>query len=327
VIKAQKRLFDIIRSGIPEQYRLVDVIEELLNVSTDSAYRRIRGDKELSFSELRKLCHTFHLSMDELLNYDSEQDALFRYTLVKTDPQDYIRYIEQLSSTLGTLAAVEDRELYFMAQDIPFYHFLYHEELLFFRLYAWFSSATPERISFREFYSQMDLDVCLPLHERLLREYLRIPSKEIWTDQTVNTMLRLLDFYMEIGAFDSRETVLLLLRQLLELLERVNRSAETGYKDVERHTSFALYNCSVDPGSNMVLIRRGAEWICTVKLYTAHSVTTNNIALCGETRKWVNNLILKSTLISGGTSERERFRFFQLLKDKVDTLTCKVEQR
>jgi hypothetical protein len=263
--------------------------------------------------------------MDELLNCDSEQNVLFRYTLV-IEQQDYIRYIEQLSKTLGALAAVEDRELYFTAQDIPFYHFLPHEELLFFRLYVWYDSTTPERISFREFYSRMDMDVCSPFHEQLLREYLRIPSKEIWTDQTVNTILRLLDFYMEIGAFDSRETALLLLRQLTELLDRVNRSAEAGYKDVERRTPFALYNCSVNPGSNMVLIRRDGRWICTVKLYTVNNVTTNNIALNGETRKWINNLILKSTLISGGTSERERIRFFQTLKDKVETLTRKVEQ-
>ncbi|MDR1676580.1 MAG: hypothetical protein LBR86_08960, partial [Tannerella sp.] len=289
-MEVQKRLFNIIRSRIPEQYRLVDVIEESLNLSTDSAYRRIRGDKELSFSELQKLCHTFHLSMDELLNYDSEQGALFHYTSIKTEQPSYIRYIEQLSKTVNELAVVEDKELFFMAQDIPFYHFLNHEMLLFFKLYAWYDSSIPERMSFREFYSQLDMNLYSPFHEQLLQEHRRIPSREIWTDQTVNTILRLLDFYMEIGAFDSKETVLLLLRQLLELLDKVSYSAEIGYKDAERCTPFSLYICSVDLGSNIVLARRGSEWICTVKLYTANNISTNNITLCGETRKWVNNL-------------------------------------
>jgi hypothetical protein len=327
VRRAQERLFDTIRSRIPEQYRLVDVIEELLEVGTDSAYRRIRGDKELSFSELRKLCHTFHLSMDELLGYDSEQGALFRYTPLRIEPQDYIRHIERLSKALGALAAAEDRVLYFTAQDIPFYHFLYHEELLFFWLYVWYDSATPGRISFREFHSRMDPDIYSPLHEQLRREYLQIPSKEIWTGQTANTMLRLLEFYMETGAFDSREIAFLLLRRLLELLDRVSRSAETGYKDAGRRTPFSLYNCSVDPGSNIVLARRGGKWICTVKLYAVNNLTTHNVSLCDETRKWVNNLVLKSTLISGGTSERERFRFFQALKDKVEALIRKLEPK
>ncbi|MDR1102120.1 MAG: hypothetical protein LBL42_00025, partial [Tannerella sp.] len=314
-MEAQKRLFNAIRSRMPEQYRLVDVIEESLKVSTDSAYRRIRGDKELSFSELQKLCHTFQLSMDELLNCGSEQSALFRYTSIKPDQPNYIRYIEQLSATLGSLAAVEDRELFFTAQDIPFYHFLNHEKLLFFRLYVWYDITSTERLSFREFYDRIDPDVYTPLHERLLQEYLRIPSGEIWTERTVSTMLGLLEYYLEVGAFDSRETVLLLLGQLLELLDRVSHSAATGSKDAEGRTPFSLYICSVDPGSNLVLARRGSDWVCSIKLYTVNRITTDNVALCVETRKWINYLILKSTLISGGTSERERFRFFQESRD------------
>ncbi|MDR2138076.1 MAG: hypothetical protein LBP50_00765 [Tannerella sp.] len=326
-METQRRLFEIIRSRLPEQYRLVDVVEESLQVSTDSAYRRIRGDKELSFSELRKLCHSFHLSMDELLNYDSAQGALFCFASIKAEPANYLRYIEQLSEIFGVLAAAEDREMFFTAQDIPFYHFLNQEMLLLFKLYVWYDSFTPERISFREFHSRMDLEACRSLHEQLLWKYRQVPSGEIWTDQTVNAILRPLDFYLEIGAFDSRETALLLLRQLLELLDGVSLSAQTGYKDPERRTPFSLYLCSIDPGSNMMLIRCGSEWTCTVKLYTINRVTTNNITLCEETRKWINNLILKSTLISGGTSERERLNFFRTAKDRVEALIHKVEQK
>jgi hypothetical protein len=36
--------------------------------------------------------------------------------------------------------------------------------------------------------------------------------------------------------------------------------------------------------------------------------------------------MLKSTLISGKTSGRERFRFFQTAKNKVSELTDKVEK-
>ncbi|MDR1454044.1 MAG: hypothetical protein LBJ01_00155, partial [Tannerella sp.] len=264
--------------------------------------------------------------MDELLSYDSEQGVLFRYTPVKVDQPNYIRHIRQLLKIFGAPDAAEDRELFFTAQHIPFYHFLNHEKLLFFKLYMWYDSFAPERISFREFYSRMDAKIYPSLHRQLFREYQQVPSREIWTDQTVNTILRPLDFYMEIGAFDSREAVLVLLRQLLELLDGVSRSTETGYKDDQKRTPFFLYICSIDPGSNIILARHGSEWACTVKLYAVNSITTSNAALCDSTRKWINNLILKSTLISGGTSERERFRFFQASKDKVEALIRKVEQ-
>ncbi|MDR2039182.1 MAG: helix-turn-helix domain-containing protein [Bacteroidales bacterium] len=87
-MKEQKRLFEIVKSKISGQYRLADIIEDLLGVSSDSAYRRIRGEKELSFSELKKICEKFNLSMDEILNYNSNQGALFHYIPVNLENQE-----------------------------------------------------------------------------------------------------------------------------------------------------------------------------------------------------------------------------------------------
>jgi plasmid maintenance system antidote protein VapI len=325
-MSAQKHLFEIIKSRIPEQYRLTDVIEELLGVSSDSAYRRIRGEKELSFTELRKLCQHFGLSMDEILNFKTGQSVLFRFTTVNmTEQTSYIHYIERLSDTLALFRSSEDSELLFTAQDIPFYHFLNHTELMFFKLYAWHDTVSKERISFRTFCDRLDRDAIIPIYKQMHQSWLQIPSKEIWTPQTIDTVLRLLDYYVETGAFDSRDTVFLLLAQLSDLLETVvNVHAKDGYKNREKQTPFSMYICSVDMENSYMLTRRGEQKICTLKLYTVNSIATDNAALCDETQKWIDSLIKKSILISGGTSERERFRFFQVSRNKIDELVEKT---
>jgi hypothetical protein len=63
---------------------------------------------------------------------------------------------------------------------------------------------------------------------------------------------------------------------------------------------------------------------CTIKLYTDNIIVTDNIELCSESEKWINDLILKSTLISG-TSVKERFRFFQTSKNKIENLIDKIK--
>jgi hypothetical protein len=327
-MEAQKRLFDIIRSQIPDQYRIADIIEELLGISTDSAYRRIRGEKDLSFSELEKLCRHFRLSVDEVLNASIGQGAFFQHTSVDmADQSSYIHYIKRLSATLLTLRHTDDCEMFFTAQDIPFYHFLKHTELLFFKLYVWHDVINPERISFRTFCDdRLDQKNILPIYEQMCQSYMQIPSSEIWTNQTVDTILRLLDFYMEIGAFDSKEMVLRLLNSLSQLLDTVNDCAVNGHKGDKRQTPFSLYACSVDLENNFMLTRHGDRRVCTIKLYTVNSVATDNEAVCRETGKWINDLMLKSTLISGQTSGRERFRFFRTAKNKVSELTDKVEK-
>jgi hypothetical protein len=328
-MNVQKHLFDKIGSQIPDQYRLADVVEDLLGVSTDSAYRRIRGEKDLSFTELQKLCRHFHFSVDELLNEKAEggQGAFFQYTSVNmADRESYILYIERLLHTLSALTHAEDREMVFTAQDIPFYHFLNHTELLFFKLYVWYDVVNPDGISFRTFCDRLDTKTILPIYEQMYQAYTQIPSKEIWTGQTVDTLLRLLDFYMETGAFDTKETVLRLLDQLSSLLETVGACAVNGHKGDGARTPFSLYVCSVDLENNFMLTRYGDRRVCTIKLYTVNSIATDNAAMCRETEKWINDLMLKSTLISGGSSGRERFRFFQTAKNKVAELTDKVEK-
>ncbi|MDR1225750.1 MAG: hypothetical protein LBK47_02480 [Prevotellaceae bacterium] len=332
-MNVQKHLFDIIKSLIPEQYRLVDVVEDLLKISQDSAYRRIRGEKELTLSEVQKLCRHYHLSMDEILNNEAkqgsaaEQDVLFQYMPIDAANQpDCIRYLERLSEPLTALSAVEDTEMFFTAQDIPFYHFLNHTELLYFKLYVWYDIATQSRISFREFCNRLDTTNIRPVYDRMYQAYLKIPSKEIWTNQTVDATLRSLDFYMEIGAFDNKEVAICLLNQLSKLLDTVNDHTQKGYKDNEKQIPFSMYICSVDMENNFMLTRHGNQCTCTIKLYTINNIVTSHAALCQEAENWINDLLQKSVQISGRVSIRERVRFFQTSKSKIEEQINKIEQ-
>jgi hypothetical protein len=154
--------------------------------------------------------------------------------------------------------------------------------------------------------------------------YMSIPSKEIWTGQTIDTILRLLEYYYETGAFERKDTILLLLSQLLNLLDTVKTYADDGHKGGGKEPPFFLYICSVDLENNFMLTKRGNELSCNIKLYTINSMATDNRFLCSETSKWIDDLISKSILISG-VSVRERNRFYQSSKNKIDSLISKIE--
>src|SRR6187551_1231690 len=67
----QKLLFQTIKSKLPANLSFAEEIADVLNISTDSAYRRIRGEKTVSFEELQKLCIRFQLSLDQMLHSNS----------------------------------------------------------------------------------------------------------------------------------------------------------------------------------------------------------------------------------------------------------------
>ena len=242
-MEEQKRLFEVIKSRISDRHKLSDIIEDLLGVSMDSAYRRIRGETELSFSELRTICARFNLSMDDVLNYKSRQTALFHYTPINLSEQEgYIDYMKRLSERLKLLSSAPEKELFFTAQDIPIFHFLKYPELAFFKLYAWNDTVKRKPIPYGKFCDLLDKKRVLPIYEQMHQAYMSIPSKEIWTGQTIDTVLRLLEYYHETGAFETKDMVLLLLGQLNGLLDTVKKYADDGYKG-GKEIPFSLYIC------------------------------------------------------------------------------------
>ena len=324
-MEEQKYFFEILKTRISDKYRFVNIVEELLGMSTDSVYRRIRGEKELSFSELHTLCKKFNISLDEVFSYQSGQSAMFRYMPVNlSDQESYIVYMKRLLGTLTAFKSDQETELFFTAQDIPFYHFLAYPELTFFILYAWNDTLNRAPMSYCDFCNHLDRDTLMPIYKQLADAYQYIPSKEIWTNQTIDAILRLLEHYFETGAFENRETVFLLLDQLNNLMNTIKQYADDGYKGGARQIPFNLYLCSVDLENNFMLVKRGESMSCNIKLYTINSIATENRALCLETMKWIDDLISKSILISE-TSSRARFRFFQSSKNKIDGLINKIE--
>ena len=323
-MEEQKYLFEILKTKIPSQYRMPDVLEDLLGVGKNAVYCRIRGETELSFSELLTICRTYNLSMDEIFNMTSNQGALFRYAPVNfTEPGSYINYLHRLSGSLAYYKSAKEIEMRITAQDIPFFYFLVYPDLMFFKLYAWNDTVSRASVSFEKFCSNLDQKTIIPIYREMANAWQLIPSKEIWTDQTMDTILRLLEYYFEIGAFEKKETALSLTLRLTELMNDIKKNVDKGYKG--NQTPFQLYLCSVDFENNFMLIKREGNISCTIRLFTVNSMVTEQKGLCAETEKWIDDLILKSNLISG-TSAKERTRFFNTSSNKIDTLIEKISK-
>ena len=323
-MEKQKRIFEIIKRNNPQNLRLVVEIEELLGISSDSAYKRISGKTELSFSELLKICDKYKLSLDEIISGKSKQGAFFHNTPGDVSDQDgYVKHMKQLLTILnpGSKAA-KGMEFVFTAQDIPFYHFVKYPELAYFRLFVWNDILTRRNISYCKFCDELKKDRIISVYNEIYQAFLQTPSKEIWTKQTIYSTVRMLEYYFETEAFERKETVLLLLSQLESLLDTVRYFADSGYKG---KTPFELYLCSVDLENNFMLIKNGEDLSCIVQLYAIKRMITYNEHLCAEIQKWMENLMLKSMLISGGASFKERRQFFNSAKRKVQELKTKVE--
>jgi transcriptional regulator with XRE-family HTH domain len=80
----QKALFDRIRELLPSSTSFVHEIADLLGISYDSAYRRIRGEKTLSMEELYKISNKYRISLDALFGVQANS-IIFDYFTLEPD--------------------------------------------------------------------------------------------------------------------------------------------------------------------------------------------------------------------------------------------------
>ena len=92
--QTQQLFFNHIKSKLPQHLSFVDEVAELLNISNDSAYRRIRGEKPIGLDEVQLLCNKYQVSLDQLLHIESNT-VIFsgnRLSMEHGSPKAVIRY-------------------------------------------------------------------------------------------------------------------------------------------------------------------------------------------------------------------------------------------
>ena len=143
----QKLLFQQIKNKIPANISFAEEIAQVLNISTDSAYRRIRGEKTVSFEELQRLCIRFRLSLDQMLHTNSNATMFFG-SWVDSEGFDFSKYLKDWADNLERINSASNKMLYYDAKDIPLFHHYQFEQLSKFKFFFWMRTI----LSYKDFF-------------------------------------------------------------------------------------------------------------------------------------------------------------------------------
>lgn len=325
----QIQLIRMIRDQLPDHVSMVDEIADLLEISNDSAYRRIRGEKPLSLHELQKLAGKFQISLDDLIGNPSNS-VTFRTSFLEENNYSFIDWLKGvLQFTLGPSTAA-DAEVIIILNELSIHHLIQVPEVCAFKLFFWKKSNLdfPGHRDLKFSVNHLDEEV-LKLSEEISRHYVSVDTIEFTTEESLNSYLKQLVYYSEAGYFNSREDAVILCDKLHELVDHQRQQAALGFKfpygkpPVGKEGNFKLYHNDLILADNTILVKTGNG--------SATYLTSNAINLMVSYDKeffkynyaWGRNLISKSVLISG-TAEKERNRFFRVLHEKIDAVKAKL---
>ena len=323
-VNVQEALLESLKRNIPSKYSVVEVMMDLLEISQDAAYRRLRGEKKLDIDEMYKICNTYNISADTIFSAKSP-GTQFRYTSLDIRNQDqYLVYMQNISKSIELVKNSADNEIVISAIDIPVFHFMPFHNLTLFKLYAWNNTTYKQSGCFEDFASEITNPEIFNCYNKLASDYSQTPSTEIWTNNTIDTIIRLLDFYFETGLFREPSSPILLCMQLLQMIENLKTWVEQGYKH-DPAIPFNFYISDTDLENNFILLKKNNETQCMIKLFTINSLITSDHQFCQETLNWLETSKRRSALLTGA-SDRERVRYFNNLQQKVNSAIKKFEK-
>lgn len=301
--KAQVDFVKQIKQLIPPHHNLVDELADVLQVSNDSAYRRIRGETALTMDEIILLCNHYRISFDSF-NINNPGTVTFNYQPLGTGEQSFEQYLKNMLKDLKKIESFERKHLMFAAEDIPIFHHFYFPYLTAFKIFYWNKSVLnmPE-LEGRKFEPQLVSSNMLKTAEEILELYNKIPSVEIWCEDTVNSTLKQIEFYWESQLIKSSADALQLCDELEGMLKRIQLQAEAGTKMNKKNekipgTSFELYNTNLTIGNNCILVSMNDVKAAYFTHQSFNAMITTNSAFCNETDSWFRNLMKKSNLIT-----------------------------
>ena len=325
IIDIQRRLFDEIQKTIPAHCVLVDIISDILDTGRDSAYRRIRCEKLLSIKELYVLCKHFQLSFDQLASIKNIRQFDGTYQPINlTVYGEYYHYMLKMLKSLEKLKVASDSSILMSTMDIPMYHLIEQRELTFFKLYTWTQSVYNYEGSINDFIKEIETPELISCYQKIISDYEFVPSTEIWTENSIQTTLKLIGYYVDICSFTNKELPLLLCEQILNIINKLQKWAEKSMKG-ERTTPFQLYVSEMELENTYSLMKQSGAANCLVKLYTINSLNVFDESFCRETENWLTKLAKRSVLLCG-SSEKERIKFFNLQRQNVRVLMEKIEK-
>ena len=295
--------------------KLTEKISEILDISFDSAYRRVSNKVEFSVSELEKIALFYKFSIDEVLFLSSKKNVLFLTPETVNNTKTFLNFLQETNKMVFEYINKPNTTIYYSAKDIPFYYTIGQNLLSKLKFYIWMYSTNPDfhlkKIPFSDF----------SLTPEITTESLRISflndttnTTEIWNTTTIDSALYAIEYLNKVKLISPKE-IEAIIQELRELLALIKLYATGGRKQYGK--KFELYHNSLFVMNNSVLFHSEKDSTAVIQYNLIEYLNTKNYKICNQLHDYFGNQIHLSKNLTK-SNENDRNHFFDLITTKID---------
>jgi len=319
----QVDLFQHIKSVLAPHLSLAEEVADVLDVSIDSAYRRIRGEKQLTFEEIQKLTNHFHISVDGILALESDS-VLFSGSFIEYNKDfNFSTYLDNLGKNLAYIAGFEQKELFHFSKDIPIFYYCMFPELAAFKFFVWMKTLLqfPDYANSTFSVDKID-DSLFEKARKIAAISCEIPTTEILNVENIQTTLRQIEYYKDTGLFASEAELNRLYQKLEEMINHMEnisaagRKFLPGQKPTHGCARIKTYVNDFVVGDHSSIAVLNGKKLCFINHNIINFISSRDERFCDYCYNFMQNIIRKSTQISE-VGERERVIFFNMTRQRI----------
>jgi hypothetical protein len=322
----QQELFRHIKDRLPNHISLADELCSLLNISADSAYRRIRAEKPITLNELQTIAAHYHISLDQLLQLKTDS-VLFKAPGITNGHVPFIDYMKGMLAQFKYFNSFKQAELNYLSKDAPFWYFYLFPAMASFKTFFWSKTINNEPALSDQSFSLRDypFEDCFAIGRQILEEHNRLASVELWNLESIHSSINQIAYYRDAGIFKYREDLVTVVDAFIMMLDHLQVQAAKGVKSLPGVAGAApggniqFYVNELILGSNTILLNLDDKKISMITYNVFSYLITEDARFSAKAFETFHTLMSRSTLISR-SGEKDRNRFFNVLRDKVNAL-------
>jgi hypothetical protein len=284
-------------ANIPEGIKPIVYLRDVLDISRESVYRRLRSEIPFSVDELSKLALTLGFSFDEIIAGRGEDGFPLDFDLksVSNASNAYISLYREYHHYMQIVLEDKKSETFMALNEIPALFTILSDSLFKFDYYKWTTAnlKRANRCSFSE--------LRIPSELQSLREKIANNMKKVSNVTLILSPVAYLSLIKSIQYYYQRklltpDELLQLKNDLLDFIKIGEKMVSYGYYNPDCKVDFYLSTLFVN--SNTLLLKYNETTEVHFWIYSNTPLIIQNPVVCSIQKEWFQSLKKHSTLIS-----------------------------
>ena len=282
---------------VPDAYKPIEFITELLGIGKESAYRRMRSEIPFTFEEVTKLALELDFSIDEIIGKNKEERIFLdlHANSSASHEESFLSMMKEYYRYTELIGNANEKEIYVALNRISLSFFMGLDTLFKWYYYNW--KHQTYNISINDPFS----DTVIPKEISAIRQHFKAMKPNIYNVHYIIDRDIFLNIVREIQYYYNRklvtdEEIAIIKEELSLVLKNMEMVMQTGCNEYGAAANYYLSLLDIEANTNYAIFDGNIA-----SLYWMHpvnSICIVNQEICNMQKRWVESIKKYSVLIT-----------------------------